>query len=70
MRFARRAVRFSDSHNAEALLTLGEAYDAAGRTPDARRTLELALAIAERGNASSLALAIRRRLDQLWGSQK
>jgi tetratricopeptide (TPR) repeat protein len=61
VRFARRAVRWSDSRNAEVLLTLAEAYAAAKREPDARRTLEQALAVAETNNPP-LAQAIRKRL--------
>ena len=42
VRFARRAVHWSDPNNAEALLTLAEAYTAARRMPEARTTLEQA----------------------------
>jgi tetratricopeptide (TPR) repeat protein len=64
VRFARRAVRTSDSGDAEVLLTLAEAYAAAKRVAEARPTLEQALAVAERNNPP-LAAAIRRRLQQL-----
>ncbi|HZT83169.1 MAG TPA: tetratricopeptide repeat protein [Gemmataceae bacterium] len=43
VRFGRRAVRWSNPPSAEALLTLAEAYVAAKRLPDARKTLEQAL---------------------------
>jgi tetratricopeptide (TPR) repeat protein len=64
VRFARRAVRWGDSKDAEVLLTLAEAYAAANRVPDARKTLEQALPVAETHNPP-LALAIRTRLRQL-----
>jgi tetratricopeptide (TPR) repeat protein len=64
VRFARRAVRFGDSKDPEVLLTLAEAYVAAERVPDARKTLEQALAVAETNNPP-LAQAIRKRLGQL-----
>jgi tetratricopeptide (TPR) repeat protein len=63
IRFARRAVRWSDPNEAEALLTLADAYAAAGRGPEARRTLEQALALAETKNPAQAQL-IRRRLAQ------
>jgi tetratricopeptide (TPR) repeat protein len=64
VRFARRAVRWGDPKNVEALLTLADAYVAANRTSDARTTLEEALDIAEPNNPS-LAQTIRKRLHQL-----
>jgi tetratricopeptide (TPR) repeat protein len=64
VRFGRRAVHWGDPKNAEALLTLGEAYAAAKRTAEARTTLEQALEVAETNN-TSLAQTIRKRLLQL-----
>jgi tetratricopeptide (TPR) repeat protein len=64
VRFARRALRWTEEPTAEILLTLGEAYAAAGRESDARTTLEQALSIAERSN-SDLAPTIRARLEAL-----
>jgi tetratricopeptide (TPR) repeat protein len=64
LRFARRALRWSDPNDAEVLVTLGEAYAAAGRPREARTTLEQALTAALRGN-SALAPAIRARLEEL-----
>jgi tetratricopeptide (TPR) repeat protein len=64
VRFARRAVRWSDSQVPEVLLTLAEAYVAVKRVPDARQTLEQALAVAATNNPP-LAQAIRQRLRQL-----
>jgi tetratricopeptide (TPR) repeat protein len=64
VRFARRAVRLSDSKDPEALLTLADAYAAAQRMPEARATLEQALAAAE-PSRPSLAAAIRKRLSEL-----
>jgi tetratricopeptide (TPR) repeat protein len=64
VRFGRRAARYSERPNAEILLTLGEAYAAARRTAEARRTLEHALAVADR-EGSPLAQTIRTRLRRL-----
>src|SRR5205807_2094462 len=47
VRFARRAVRWSDPKDAEVLLTLAEAYVVAKRVPDARKALAQALAVAQ-----------------------
>ena len=64
IRFAKRAVRLSDPKDASALLPLAEAYAAARRFPDARKTLEKALAIAETSDPA-LAGMIRDRLRAL-----
>jgi tetratricopeptide (TPR) repeat protein len=64
VRFARRALRCGEPNDAEALLTLGEAYAAADRPAEARKTLEHALAAVGPSNAA-LAQTIRRRLNQL-----
>jgi tetratricopeptide (TPR) repeat protein len=64
VRFARRAERCSDRPSAEILLTLGEAYAAARRVPEARRALEQAQAIAQR-EGSPLRQTIRDRLRRL-----
>jgi tetratricopeptide (TPR) repeat protein len=64
VRFARRAVRWSDPQNAEARLTLADAYAAAGRPADARKAMEQALAAAESTNPQ-LAATIRARLRDL-----
>jgi tetratricopeptide (TPR) repeat protein len=64
VRFARRAVHWGDPHNVEMLLTLADAYAAAKRGPDARRTLEEALKMAETNNPA-LVPTIRRRLRKL-----
>jgi tetratricopeptide (TPR) repeat protein len=61
---ARRAARWSEPAGAEALLTLGRAYAAAGRSADARRALGDALAAAER-NAPGLVPAIHAELGNL-----
>ncbi len=50
IRFARRAVHWSKEQNAEALLTLGDAYIAANRNEDAHKTLRQALEVAELTN--------------------
>jgi tetratricopeptide (TPR) repeat protein len=64
LRYARRAVRLSDSKDAEALKTLAEAQLAARHLPEARKTLEQALALVEASNPPQ-AQAIRSRLRQL-----
>jgi tetratricopeptide (TPR) repeat protein len=64
VRFARRAVHWSDPNNAEVLLTLADAYVAAKRVADARKTLEQAQTIAAANNPP-LADAIRKRLREL-----
>src|SRR5262249_49564332 len=43
VRYARRAVRWGPPNSPQPLLTLADAYEAAGRTPDARNALERAL---------------------------
>lgn len=64
VKYGRRAVRWGDPRDAEILLTLGEAYAAAGRTTDARGTFQLALPAAEATN-KPLAARIHERLDRL-----
>jgi tetratricopeptide (TPR) repeat protein len=64
VRFARLAVRWSERKHAELLLTLAEAYAAAGRLPDARKAFNQALALAEANNPP-LAPVIRKRLGEL-----
>jgi Flp pilus assembly protein TadD len=64
VRFAKRAVHWSDPKNAAVQVTLAEAYVAAERVPDARRAFTQAQAIAE-GNNPALAAAIRKRLSEL-----
>ena len=64
IRFARRAVRWSKSPDAETLLTLADAYATANRTQEARETLEQALAAAN-GTSAGLAPVIRDRLRAL-----
>jgi tetratricopeptide (TPR) repeat protein len=63
VRFARRAVHLSDWGDAEALLTLADAYADAQRGAEAQKTLEQALAVARRTNPQ-LVQAIGRRLRQ------
>ncbi len=58
---ARRAVHWTESRNAKMLLTLADAYVAAKRPTDARKTLEQALQVAEESNPG-LVEAIRGRL--------
>lgn len=60
---ARRVVRWTDGQDAEALLTLADAYTAADRPADARRALEQALATAQVA-APDLAPVIRARLQR------
>jgi tetratricopeptide (TPR) repeat protein len=62
--FARRAVQASNAKNVAALLTLAEAYIGAKHPLDARKTLERALAVAEKTN-HPLVEGIRKRLQQL-----
>jgi tetratricopeptide (TPR) repeat protein len=62
--YARRGVRGSDGKDVDALRTLAEAYIAARRLPEARKTLEQALALVEASNPPQ-AQAIRNRLQQL-----
>jgi tetratricopeptide (TPR) repeat protein len=64
VRFGRRAVYFCDTRDVEALITLAEAYDAAGRVPDARKTFERALALAQAAG-SPHARTILNRLREL-----
>ncbi|MBM3980393.1 MAG: tetratricopeptide repeat protein [Planctomycetes bacterium] len=64
IRFARRAAHFSQNRDPEVLLTLGNAYIAARRTPEARAALEKALAVAPR-DQRGLVEAIRDRLRAL-----
>ncbi len=61
VRFARRAAHWSKEKNAEVLLTLADAYTAANRGADARKTLEQALTVAGQTN-SPLVPTIRERL--------
>lgn len=61
---ARRAVRWTRSENAQMLLTLAEAYAAANRTDDARKTLKEALSVANE-NRPDLVPTIRARLGKL-----
>jgi tetratricopeptide (TPR) repeat protein len=62
--FAKRAVHWSDSKNVEVLLTLADAYAAAKRLSEARKTLEKAQALAQMTNLP-LATEIGKRLNQL-----
>jgi tetratricopeptide (TPR) repeat protein len=64
VRYGRRAVYFRDPRNVEPLITLAEAYAAADRIPDARKTLEQALALAEAARAPHVR-AILSRLREL-----
>ena len=57
-------MRWSDPQNVDVLLTLADAYAAATRTADARRTLEKALDVAETANPA-LVPTIRDRLHGL-----
>jgi tetratricopeptide (TPR) repeat protein len=64
VRYARRAVRWSDPPTAEVLLTLAEAYVDANRRSDARQALEHALAVAQTSNPP-LVPTIRTRIRQV-----
>jgi tetratricopeptide (TPR) repeat protein len=61
---ARRAVRWTGGKNSQMLLTLADAYAAARRPADARRTLERAVAGAEAADPG-LVPAVRARLGEL-----
>jgi len=60
VRFARRAVRWSDPRNADVLLTLADAYLGAKRAADARTTLEKALDVAETNNPALVPTILER----------
>jgi tetratricopeptide (TPR) repeat protein len=60
---ARKAVRWTESQDARMLLTLADAYAAAGRPGDARKTVQQALTAAEATNPG-LVPAIRARLEE------
>jgi tetratricopeptide (TPR) repeat protein len=62
--FARRAVHWTDSENAEALVALADAYAAAKRPADEKAALAKALPLAQRHHPG-LAAEIGARLDQL-----
>ena len=64
VRYARRAKYFGDPNDVELLITLAEAYAAAGRLPDARKTFEQALSLAESTRAPH-GHAILKRLREL-----
>jgi tetratricopeptide (TPR) repeat protein len=64
IRYASRAVPWSAPNSAKALMTLADAYAAAKRLTEARRTLERALEAAE-SKDPQLGEPIRRRLAQL-----
>jgi Flp pilus assembly protein TadD len=64
VRFARRAAHWSQWRDPEILVTLGEAYIAAQRNSDARRTLDQALQFATQGRPDLVA-TIRTRLRQI-----
>ncbi len=64
IRFARRALRWADPKDGEALAVLAEAFAAAGRPGEARRAFTHALPGAEANNPP-LARAIRERLREL-----
>lgn len=64
VRYARRAARWGDPNDPQLHLTLGEAYAAARRFPEARLALERALSLAQRADPS-LADTIRQRLRQI-----
>jgi tetratricopeptide (TPR) repeat protein len=64
VRLARRAARLTEFKNPDVLLTLAEAYAAAGRDADAERTAAEALDAAQAGNPE-LAGQIRRRLEEI-----
>jgi tetratricopeptide (TPR) repeat protein len=64
VRFARRADHWSEGQNPEVLVTLGDAYAAAGRSTDARSAFDRALSAAGRVRPD-LAATIRERLRNL-----
>jgi tetratricopeptide (TPR) repeat protein len=61
VRFARRAVHWSNGQNAELLLVLADALTDAGRDTDARNALNQALSVAQTTNPA-LAAAIQKRV--------
>jgi tetratricopeptide (TPR) repeat protein len=64
VRFARRGIRFGNSKDLEALMTLAEAYAAAGYPAEARSKFQESLAVAQ-VTAPSLVPSIHERLNQL-----
>jgi tetratricopeptide (TPR) repeat protein len=64
VRLARRAARLTDYENADVLITLVEAYAAAGRRADADKAAAQALEVARRNNPESAA-QIQARLDKI-----
>ncbi len=62
---AERAARGTNNQSAEILETLAVAYQAAGRTHDARATLNTALSLAHDRQQNALATRLQQRLDDL-----
>jgi tetratricopeptide (TPR) repeat protein len=65
VRAGRRAARLTQFQNADVLVTLAEAYAAAGREPEAAAAAEKAQSVAESDAGQPLSPSIRRRLNEL-----